>query len=120
MDTKTIVIRSSDKINVVNCDQICYCLASASYALIILETGLKITVTKPLKWVVNQADVPYLIRISQSALVNVHHILHIIRCDRTVEMTDGKRIRFTLTIKELERLIQEGLQDNKSTGTDNS
>ncbi|HWK56415.1 MAG TPA: LytTR family DNA-binding domain-containing protein [Parapedobacter sp.] len=120
MDTKTIVIRSVDKINVVNCEQICYCLASASYAEITLENGFRITVTKPLKWVASQADVPYLIRISQSALVNIKHIVHIHRRDRTVEMTDGEQIRFTLTIKKLERLIQEGLQDNKSTGTDNS
>ncbi|MEC3880612.1 LytTR family DNA-binding domain-containing protein [Parapedobacter sp. 10938] len=120
MDTKTIIIRSTDKTDFVNCDQICYCLASASYAEITLENGFKITVTKPLKWVASQADLPYLIRISQSALVNIKHIVRIHPRDRTVEMTDGEQIRFTLTIKKLEWLIQEGSQNNKSNGTDNS
>ncbi|MFB2120746.1 LytTR family transcriptional regulator DNA-binding domain-containing protein [Parapedobacter sp. 2B3] len=109
MNNKKIFIKTLKKATVVSCSDIISCEADGSYVQIQTRQGAVLTACKSLTQVHKDIEVAYIIRISQSALVNVHCLTHVHYKDREVELANGKRIHYTVKKRELEGLIDNGL-----------
>ena len=110
METKKITIESIDKMHLVSVEEIVYCQTDSPYLTVCLTNGLRLMECKTLKlWKESVADVPFLIQISQSVVVNVKYIKAVHYESRNVEMEDGTHLRYTIKKSEIKELIKAAL-----------
>lgn len=109
MNNKKIYIKTIEKATVVPCSDIISCEADGSYVQIHTRQGTTLTACKSLTQVHKNIGVDYIIRISQSVLVNVHCIIQVHYKDKEIELANGIRFHYTVKKRELDDLINNGL-----------
>lgn len=109
MSDKKIIIRTTERTDLICCKDIVFCKADGSYSNIYLFKGDVVVASRSLKWLMEKIDVPYIIRISQSILVNINFIQFIHHKDKTLKLYDGNCLHYSLKLKELEGQINDGL-----------
>lgn len=70
-----IMLRTADTIHIVKIEDILYCEAAQSYTTFYLKDGEQILVSKPIGEYENMIDKPNFIRVHQSFLVNMDHVI---------------------------------------------
>lgn len=76
-ELKKIVLKTSDKIHVVNINDIIHCRADNTYTTFFLLNGKKIIVSKPIKKYEEMLSEHGFMRVHQSHLVNLNYIQHL-------------------------------------------
>ncbi|WP_257669238.1 LytTR family DNA-binding domain-containing protein [Parapedobacter tibetensis] len=111
MNTKKIIITTAGKTSILPCADIVVCKADGSYThLQFLDENERLLISKSLKQVMEMLDVPYIIRISQSISVNADYVKYLHHREKEVELVNGEKFRYTINLKELEKSIQDALQ----------
>ncbi|MCK9279373.1 MAG: LytTR family DNA-binding domain-containing protein [Melioribacteraceae bacterium] len=90
---KKMVLKTSDKIHVVNINDIIHCKADNTYTTFFLVTGKKIVVSKPLKKYEEMLSDNGFMRVHQSHLINLNYIQHLNKQDGGIlVMSDNSEI----------------------------
>jgi len=97
-----LALRSSEKISIVNLDDIVRCESSINYTQFVLKDRTKIMVTKTLKEYDELLAPHGFIRIHKSHLVNMNAIVRYIKGDGGwIELTDGVKIEVSRRKKDI-------------------
>lgn len=101
-EVKKIVLKTSDKIHVVNINDIIHCQASNTYTTFFLLNKKKIIVSKPIKKYEEMLSEHGFMRIHQSHLVNLNYIQHLNKQEGGILiMTDNSSIPVSNQQKQL-------------------
>ncbi len=88
-----IALATADSYELVQVDEVLYCLAEGSYTRFILKNGEELFVSRHLKYYEQLLNEYNFYRSHQSCLLNLQHIKRVLRSDGgMVEMTDGKQL----------------------------
>lgn len=92
-ELKKIVLKTSDKIHVVNINDIIHCQADNTYTTFFLVNAKKIIVSKPIKKYEEMLSEHGFMRVHQSHLVNLNYIQHLNKQEGGIlVMTDNSQI----------------------------
>ncbi|MFA7289777.1 MAG: LytTR family DNA-binding domain-containing protein [Melioribacteraceae bacterium] len=92
-ELKKIVLKTSDKIHVVNITDIIHCKSDNTYTTFFLITGKKIIVSKPIKIFDEMLSENGFMRVHQSHLINLNYIQHLNKHDGGIlVMSDNSEI----------------------------
>lgn len=101
-----LLIKQKDKAIIVSFKDIVYCSSSSNYSILYLENKKLITMTQSLTILKRQLCDNFL-RISQSYVINLDHIIEIYPQKREVLMSNGERLKFTIKYTDLCSLLNE-------------
>jgi two-component system, LytTR family, response regulator len=92
-ELKKIVLKTSDKIHVVNINDIIHCQADNTYTTFFIVNAKKIIVSKPIKKYEEMLSEHGFMRVHQSHLVNLNYIQHLNKQEGGIlVMTDNSQI----------------------------
>ena len=100
-DSLKSVFRSGKNIHVITCTDILYCRADGSYSHLYTIHGEQLLLTKNLKATSLEINHPFMLRISQSVLLNLFYVVRILMEEKQVELLNGKRVAYTVQHKIL-------------------
>lgn len=111
MMSNKIILHTQGRAAIVRCMDIVWCRGDGAYTGVHTTDGEALTLSKSLGSLMAELALPYFLRVSQSALVNAHHIRYIHYKQRILELITGDSIHYTLSAKKLEAYIIQALQD---------
>lgn len=97
---KKILIKQKHKCQIIKISEIIYCKSSSNYSTIYLQSQNPITISKCLSKLAAELKSDF-VRISQSFLVNIHHIDEIIPANKQILISTGDKLDFTMKYSEL-------------------
>ena len=97
---KKISISTSDKIHLIEVDDIIRCESDNYYTIIYFKDGTSLMVSKTLKEMEQKLEEFDFVRTHKSHLVNIRYIINFIKDDMVVVMTDGMRVPVSKRKKE--------------------
>lgn len=108
-------VKSTNHLSVVRCEKILYCTADNGYTILNTVEGENYVVSKSLAKFLDEVQYPYLLRISQSVLVNAQYIKHVHNKEKCVILENGVELRYTLGYGELQSQIVDLHNKKKSS-----
>ena len=103
---KRIALNSSDKVIMVNIDDIIRCESKSNYTLFYLNNGEKILVTKSLKEYDNLLEEYSFIRVHHSHLINLNYLKEFIKSDGGYAVMADKST-VPVSVRKRENLMKE-------------
>lgn len=101
-----IKLRVAGKTHFVKCKKIKHCRAAGSYTEVFLVDKVEpVVCSQTLSSIEKMIPVSYVVRVSQSALVNARLVTCLHHKEREIELECGTRVSFTGTIQNMEKLI---------------
>lgn len=101
-----ILIRTAGKTHFICCSDIRYCIADGSYSKIFfINEQETLLVSKRLGDLFEMIKAPYIVRISQSVLVNSRLTKCLHHKTRKIELDEGLMLSFTCTVLEMENMM---------------
>ena len=104
LQRKKIVLKTADRIYVVNVDEITRCESDGSYTHVYLENGSRIMVSKLLKEFDQLLTQDGFVRVHQSHLVNLEYLSYFRRSENNIVMKDEASV--PVSTRKKEELIQ--------------
>lgn len=100
-------VKNANQFTIIDCHHIRYCTANDGYTVIYTEGDEKYMESKSLTKFMDEIGYPYLIRISQSVAVNIHHIKHVRNKEKCIILENGTELHYTLSYNELQSQIKK-------------
>ena len=100
-------VKNANQFTVIDCHQILYCTANDGYTVIHVEGGEEYMESKSLTKFMDDISYPFLIRISQSVAVNIHHIKHVRNKDKCIILKSREELHYTLSYNDLQSQIKK-------------
>ncbi len=97
---KKISVSTSDKIHLIEVDDIIRCESDNYYTIIFFKDGTSLMVSKTLKEMEQKLEEFDFVRTHKSHLVNIHYIMNFIKDEMVVMMTDGMKVPVSKRKKE--------------------
>lgn len=97
---KKISVSTSDKIHLIEVDDIIRCESDNYYTIIFFKDGTSLMVSKTLKEMEQKLEEFDFVRTHKSHLVNIHYIMNFIKDEMVVMMTDGIKVPVSKRKKE--------------------
>lgn len=96
-----LVIPCKDIVHVVRQQDILYCVSENSYTGVMLASGERFVVSKPLSRILEDLDSTKFIRVSQSCIVNMEQVCKIDKRKKHIELCGAHRVQYTVKVKVL-------------------
>lgn len=112
MNKKTLVIHCLNHFHFIRMKDINYCQSDDCYTTIYLESK-SITVSKSLIKISQELPPEQFVRVSQSYLINRDMICSIDKRKKTISLSNGAVVPFTISIKMLIALMQTGVNSTE-------
>lgn len=106
MPNKKIIVTSKNYVDFIDLEEILFCQANGGYTSICLIDGKKLIRSKTLNAITGELNSSVFLRVSQSYVVNLRHIYQIDKVNKCIELCNGAKIPFTISLKELLELIR--------------
>jgi two-component system LytT family response regulator len=97
---KKISVSTSDKIHLIEVEDIIRCESDNYYTIIFFKDGTSLMVSKTLKEMEQKLEEFDFVRTHKSHLVNIHYIMNFIKDEMVVMMTDGIKVPVSKRKKE--------------------
>ncbi|MFC7526953.1 LytR/AlgR family response regulator transcription factor [Parapedobacter sp. GCM10030251] len=110
-------VKNANQFSVVKCENILYCIADKGYTILYTTEDEKYMISKSLTKFLSEVQYPYLIRISQSVLVNIQYVKHVHNKEKCVVLKNGEKLYYTLSYGELQAQIVN-LHNNRKLSQD--
>lgn len=116
---KKLIIKQKHKCQIVKVYEIIFCKSSSNYSTIYLKDQNAITIPKCLTQLTSELNGDF-IRVSQSYLVNVHHINEIIPSKKQLSVVNGEVINFTIKFTELIGILENKFSSQNEVENENN
>ena len=94
------------KLSVITCLDITYIRANGSYCQLHTKDQQMRFISKNLGVLCGEMDYPFMLRVSQSNLVNLFYVKDILLKEKQLELIDGVKLGYTISIKNLQNKIK--------------
>ena len=112
-DSLKTIIRSGKNFHVIKCLDILYGKADGSYSYLHTIHGERHILTKNLKATCSDLDFPFMLRISQSTVLNLFYVTQVLTDERKVKLSNEELIHYTIRHNELTARLNALFENNK-------
>lgn len=102
-----LFISERNKLTIVPLSSIVYSHANSSYSHVFTNDGGEYILSKSLNVLSREIDFPFMLRISQSAIVNLFYLKHVYSSQKKIELESGITLHYTLSFCDLKRKLRE-------------